>query len=197
MHANTQLSRKESCRKNWLGSWVSGKLSHSDSTTTHTISIVTSERSRRVSISEARQPGSYGTQCIIVKATWRVQDDVLEGPQPGPPARILLAFAFVATTYILFIITVLVLDALNSASTDVALYQVTNREHFGHPLSMTVTGMSRCSSPHSSRIHPNLLSCHSSYHALRLPLPKYTATLPKKLSPCVELALSHLVLNVM
>ena len=72
-----------------------------------------------MSTSEACQPGSCSTQCIVVKATWRVQDDVLEGPQPGPPARILLASAFADTTYIMFVITVLVLDALNSAGTDV------------------------------------------------------------------------------
>ena len=89
-----------------------------------------------MSTSEAHQPGSCGTQSVVVKATRRVQDDVLEGPQPGPPARNPLPFAFVATTYILFIITVLVLDALISASTDVALYQVTNRENFRR-LSMT------------------------------------------------------------
>ena len=59
------------------------------------------------------------------------QDDVLEGPQPGPPARNLLASAFADTTYIMFVTTALVLDALNSAGTDVALYQVTNRENSG------------------------------------------------------------------
>ena len=58
---------------------------------------------------------------------------MLEGPQPGPPARNPLPFAFVATTYIMFVITALVLDALNSAGTDIALYQVT-RESFGHSL---------------------------------------------------------------
>ena len=105
-----------------------------------------------------------------------------------------LAFVFADTMYIMFVIAVLFLDALDSAGADIALYQVVDRENFGR-LSMTVTGMSRCSSPHSSRIHPDLLSCHSSYRALRLPLPKYTATLPKKLSPCVELALSHLAIN--
>ena len=72
-----------------------------------------------MSTSEARQPGSYGTQCVVVKATRRVQDVVLEGPQPGPPARILLASAFADTMYIMFVITVLLLDALNSARTNV------------------------------------------------------------------------------
>ena len=86
-----------------------------------------------MSTSGACQPGSYGTQCVIVKATRRVQDDVLVGPQPGPPAPNLLASAFADTTYIMFVITVLVLDALNLTGTDVALYQVANRENFEHP----------------------------------------------------------------
>ena len=149
-----------------------------------------------MSTSETRQPGSCVMQCVVVKVTWRVQDVVLEGPQPGPPAQNPLAFAFVDTTYIMFVITVLILDAINFTGTDVALYQVTNRENFGR-LSMTVIGMSRCSLPRPSRIHPDLLSCHSSYRALRLPLPKYrdTATLPKKLSPCVEFSSKRLTIN--
>ena len=57
---------------------------------------------------------------------------MLEGPQPGPPAWNPLASAFADTTYIMFVITVLVLDALNFTGTDIALYQVT-RESFGHP----------------------------------------------------------------
>ena len=73
-----------------------------------------------MSTSEACQPGSRGTQCVIVKATWRVQDDVLEGPQPGEPARNPLPFAFVDTMYIMFLIAVLVLDVMYSADTDVA-----------------------------------------------------------------------------
>ena len=89
-----------------------------------------------------------------------------------------------------FFLTLILLLVLTSP-----LHYVTNRENFGHPLSMTVTGMSRCSLPRPSRIHSDLLSCHSSYRALRLPLPKYTVTLPKKLSPRIELVLSHLTIN--
>ena len=73
-----------------------------------------------MSTNEARQPGSCSTQCIVVKATWRVQHGVLEGPQPGPPAWIPLASAFADTTYIMFVIAVLFLDTLDSAGTDVA-----------------------------------------------------------------------------
>ena len=70
----------------------------------------------------------------LVKAAWRIQNEVLEGPQPGPPARNPLPFAFVATTYLMFAIAVLVLDVMYSAGTDVALYRVTHRENFEHPL---------------------------------------------------------------
>ena len=45
---------------------------------------------------------------------------MLEGPQPGPPAWNPLASVFADTTYIMFVIAVLVLDALDSAGTDVA-----------------------------------------------------------------------------
>ena len=48
-------------------------------------------------------------------------------------ARNPLAFAFVDTTYIMFVVAILGLDALNSTIADVVLYQVT-RESFGHPL---------------------------------------------------------------
>ena len=90
-----------------------------------------------MSTSQARQPGSCSTQCIVVKATWRVQGDLLEGPQPGPPAWNPLASAFADTTYIRYVIAILILDSMTSMLLLTSpLHYVTNRENFGR-LSMT------------------------------------------------------------